>query len=120
MGVYFGSQVQRDQGSHTGEGTIPGALWRPATSHQCLGKGFTAVSRQHGQGNSYTEHCLIGAGLQVRSILTMVGAWQPPGRHGAEGAEGSPSEGKQETLNLILRQLGGSALKARPLVRHFL
>ena len=40
----------------------------------------TVEKRHPGQGNSYKGQHLIGAGLQVQSIIIKAGAWQHPGR----------------------------------------
>jgi hypothetical protein len=42
------------------------------------------VNRHHDQGKSYKKQHLIGAGLQVQSIIIKVGAWQYPGMAQAE------------------------------------
>ena len=39
----------------------------------------TVEKRHPGQGNSYKGQHLIGAGLQVQSIIIKAGAWQHPG-----------------------------------------
>jgi hypothetical protein len=62
----------------------------------CLSYGFTAMNRHHDQGKSYKETFNWGwlTDSEVQSITIKVGAWQHPGRHGAEGAESSMSSSK--------------------------
>jgi hypothetical protein len=48
---------------------------------------ISICSTAHLHIKTINTSCLIGAGLQVQSIIK-AGTWQHPGKHGAGGAEG--------------------------------
>jgi hypothetical protein len=59
-------------------------------------------------------------GSEVQSIVIKTGAWQNPGRHGAQGAKVSTccSKGKQEKTGL--QAVRTRILKPTPTVTHLL
>ena len=84
-----------------------------------LSQGFTAVNRHHDQVKSYKEH-LIGASLQVQSIIIVVGTWQHLGRHRAGRAESFTSsfEGCQQKTGFQAARM--MVLKPTLTVTHLL
>ena len=89
--------IQETFGSNTG------AAYRSNPRDGILVWVSIAVKKHHDQGNFLYRTTFNWGWLRVSEaqlIIIMVGAWQPPGRHGAGGSESSTSLPKEDRRRL--------------------